>query len=605
MKRGKKYIHYCWFGGKKLSKLAKKCIKSWEKYLPDYEIVRWDETNIDVNECPFIKEAYEKKKWAFVADYARAKALYEYGGVYFDTDMMVKKNIDFLLDKEGFAGIEDSGFVNVAVWGAKSPENKLVGKVLNFYKEQEHFDSQDMYAITIPVIVTKFLVEQGFDRYSENIQNINGTYIYPRDYFYPLSYDGQDNDYTKNTCMVHYSDASWVSKKEKKNVKLIRRFGREGALEILGFEDRLKMCAKLYGLAAKKTAGVVLWPATSIYRGTSKKRHAKFTRVIEDINNTKGESVIFAHGAWMGVHSATDELFDNVINLPEMDIVDNYDLAVEAVLKNKNIKKIFFAAFAPGWEYFARALKKRNPKLMMKVIWHGSNAMHYERFDWDRFDCVFKMLNDGTIDSIVFAKKSMYEQYKALGYKVEFLPNTVHINGEVPKRLRDTKDIKIGIYASADRWLKNFYNQMAGASLVDGKVTLDLVPLSSTAVKFSKILKIRVEGSKQKLTREELFKRIVEDDIVLYASFVECAPMLPLECLELGVPCITGDNHHYWENTPLEEYLVEPKVDNPVAIAARIEKCLKNKEKIMKLYRDWKKEYDKECEDALAAIVNN
>ena len=493
MERGKKYIHYCWFGGKNLSKLAKKCIRSWKKYLPDYEIVRWDETNFDVNECPFIKEAYEQKMWAFVADYVRTKALYEYGGVYFDTDMMVKKNIDFLLEKEAFAGVEDSGFVNVAVWGAKNPKNELVGEVLNFYKEQEHFEGKDIYSITIPVVVTKFLVEHGFDGYSTDIQNVDGTYIYPRDYFYPLSYDRQDNDFTKNTCMIHYSDASWVSKSEKKNVKLIRRFGREGAVEILGFEDRLKVCAKIYKTAARKTAGVVLWPATSLYRNTGKRKNDKFKKVVEDINNISGGNVVFAHGAWVGVHSSTDEFFDSVVNLPEMSIADNYDIIIEAILKNKNIKKIFFAAFAPGWEYFARALKRRDPKLVIKVIWHGSNAMHYENFDWGRFECIFKMLNDRTIDSIVFVKKSMYEQYKALGYRVEFLANTVHIEGEIPKRTTTTDGVRVGIYASSDRLLKNFYNQMAAASLVKGVTTVDLVPLSETAVKFSKILKVKVE----------------------------------------------------------------------------------------------------------------
>ena len=91
-----KYIHYCWFGGKPLPKLAKKCIKSWKKYLPDYEIIEWNENNVDLEECAFIKEAYENKKWAFVADYARTKAIYEMGGIYFDTDMLITKPIDFL-----------------------------------------------------------------------------------------------------------------------------------------------------------------------------------------------------------------------------------------------------------------------------------------------------------------------------------------------------------------------------------------------------------------------------------------------------------------------------------------------------------------------------
>ena len=108
----KKYIHYCWFGDKPLPKLAKKCIKSWKKYLPDYEIIRWSEENVNLEECPFIKEAYENKKWAFVADYARTKAIYEYGGIYFDTDMEVVKNIDELLVKKYKTQYENIEFIN-------------------------------------------------------------------------------------------------------------------------------------------------------------------------------------------------------------------------------------------------------------------------------------------------------------------------------------------------------------------------------------------------------------------------------------------------------------------------------------------------------------
>ena len=117
-----KYIHYCWFGDKPLPKLAKKCIESWKKYLPDYEIIKWSEENVDLEECPFIKEAYDNKKWAFVADYARTKALKEMGGIYFDTDMEITKKIDHLFNCNTFLGIEDTGFVAVGVWYEKNKE---------------------------------------------------------------------------------------------------------------------------------------------------------------------------------------------------------------------------------------------------------------------------------------------------------------------------------------------------------------------------------------------------------------------------------------------------------------------------------------------------
>ena len=116
----KKYIHYCWFGGKPLPKLAKKCIKSWKKYLPDFEIIEWNEQNFDINITNFSRDAFKNKKWAFVSDVARIYALKEYGGIYFDTDMIVTKNIDELLKDEVFAGWESEFNVAVGVLYSKN-----------------------------------------------------------------------------------------------------------------------------------------------------------------------------------------------------------------------------------------------------------------------------------------------------------------------------------------------------------------------------------------------------------------------------------------------------------------------------------------------------
>ena len=101
-----KIIHYCWFGGNPLSDDAKRYIASWKKYCPDYEIREWNESNFDINENDYCREAYEQKKWAFVTDYVRLKALYEYGGIYMDTDVEVVKPLDPLLSYDALSGYE-------------------------------------------------------------------------------------------------------------------------------------------------------------------------------------------------------------------------------------------------------------------------------------------------------------------------------------------------------------------------------------------------------------------------------------------------------------------------------------------------------------------
>lgn len=99
-------IHYCWFGGNELPKEAKECIESWKKYFPDYEIVEWNESNVDLNSCRYVKQAYEHKKWAFVSDYFRFQILYELGGVYFDTDVKVLQSMEPIIKKGPYFGKE-------------------------------------------------------------------------------------------------------------------------------------------------------------------------------------------------------------------------------------------------------------------------------------------------------------------------------------------------------------------------------------------------------------------------------------------------------------------------------------------------------------------
>ena len=240
-----KIIHYCWFGPRPLSKLAKKCMKSWKTFLPDYNIKLWNEENFDFNQNKFVKEAYENKKWAFVADYARLKALSEYGGIYLDTDMEIIKDISHVLEKECFLGIEDSGLVNAAVIGAKSPHNSFIDKLINQYENIDKFDIKDIYSMTIPRQITNMLIPLGFKKESQKIQEFfNGDLtVYPRDYFYPLSYDYQNNKFSENSCMIHRYDATWASKPEK--VKLFfRRHNMSFMMKTVDICVSLKIRAK-------------------------------------------------------------------------------------------------------------------------------------------------------------------------------------------------------------------------------------------------------------------------------------------------------------------------------------------------------------------------
>ena len=595
----KKYIHYCWFGDKPLPKLAKKCIKSWKKYLPDYEIIRWSEENVDLEECPFIKEAYENKKWAFVADYARTKAIYEYGGIYFDTDMLIKKNINFLLEKGTILGVEDSRMANAAVWIENKPKSWFSKKMLDFYKKQEHFNSNDMFSISIPRIINKIIKPLGFDHSSDEIQYLkNDIIIYPREYFYPLSYNYQNNIFTDNTCMVHYFDATWISKKERMENKLQRYVGKKNSFRIL----------KLYRFIkrnTKRAIKIVLFPVT-LHRRYKRKYTPKYNKLIIDaagkIKNSPKEYIVFHNPAWFGVTSATIELFDNRIPCGELLRKKDVKLIGDAIIDSE-IKQVIFSAMCIGWKELAIYIKQKNPEIKIKSFWHGNHSQVSEPYGWARNMEIIDLHKQGIIDVMGTCKRSLIEFYKKEGYKTAFITNRVVLKEKI-KRTRKTDEIRIGLYAAkSDDWRKNMFTQIASVAFIENAV-LDMVPLNKDAIEFAKMIGVKLEGLERPIPRNELIKRLANNDLNLYVTFSECAPMLPLESFEVGVPCLTGNNHHYFKNTELEKYLVINNEASAIDISKKAKYCIENKDAIMKLCKDWVKENNKKSKDDVQKFIN-
>ena len=210
-----KIIHYCWFGRNPLPPLALECIASWKKYLPDYEIKEWNEDNFDVNIIPYTAEAYKAKKYAFVSDYARFWILYRYGGLYFDTDVEVIKPIDDIVARGPFMGIEVPATGTTAP--AVAPGLGLgVTSSLGLYKEildyyaPLHFLNEDgtFNQVTVVRYVTKVLEKHGLQPTNE-LQEVSGIWIYPRDFFNPLDdFTGRLN-ITDNTRAIHWYMRSW------------------------------------------------------------------------------------------------------------------------------------------------------------------------------------------------------------------------------------------------------------------------------------------------------------------------------------------------------------------------------------------------------------
>lgn len=204
-----KIIHYCWFGGNPLGEDAIKCIESWKKYCPDYTICRWDENNFDIAMYPYVKEAYDAKKWAFVTDVVRLQVVYEKGGIYLDTDVELIKSPDSLLEYSGFFGFEDDHIATGLGFGAE-PGNPIVKQMLEDY-QKVHFIREDGTMDLTPCPARNSLVlEQLGLKCDGSYQVIEGVHFLPREYLCPIDWRSYEYTHmTENTISIHHYNASW------------------------------------------------------------------------------------------------------------------------------------------------------------------------------------------------------------------------------------------------------------------------------------------------------------------------------------------------------------------------------------------------------------
>lgn len=220
----KKTIHYCWFGKNPKPKLILKCIESWKKFCPDYDIKEWNEDNFDVTCCDYVREAYEAKKWAFVSDYCRFYVLYKQGGIYLDTDVELLKPIDWL--GENFVGFESETRVNSGLVRAAEKGNNVCKLMLDSYAS-DHFLKQDgsFNLLTVCDRETRILCLHGM-KTDNSFQIIENTKIYPSDYFNPTDMSNGKVSISSNTVSIHHYAASWVGKNDRIRGKIAKWFYR-------------------------------------------------------------------------------------------------------------------------------------------------------------------------------------------------------------------------------------------------------------------------------------------------------------------------------------------------------------------------------------------
>ena len=235
-----KVIHYCWFGGNEMSALEKKCIESWKTQCPDYEIVRWDETNYDVTKNPYMQQAYAAKKWGFVPDYARLDILYQHGGFYLDTDVELLQSLDALRTQAAFAGIGCTGGVALGLGFGAEAGNALVKAMRDDY-DTVSFLNPDGSLNTAPCVKyqTRLLKEKGFVD-EDRLQQVESMTIYPTEYFCPMHYETGALTLTDHTVSIHhYESTHWGTRARMGNLRMRRAYRKYGKVGFFLYSHRL------------------------------------------------------------------------------------------------------------------------------------------------------------------------------------------------------------------------------------------------------------------------------------------------------------------------------------------------------------------------------
>lgn len=256
-----KIIHYCWVGPNPKPDSVLYCIESWRKYCPDYEIREWNESNYDFSKCSYMQEAYEAKKWGFVPDYARLDIVYQYGGIYLDTDVELVKNLDSLRSHKGFFGFEDTGegdyYIACGLGFGAVPNNPLVRDLRDYY-DGVHFRNQDGSLHLLPAPKHN---KQVFERYgvvmNNQRQEIDGNVFFPAEYFCPKVFQTGKTVTTPNTYSIHHFTATWMDDQVRSsmehNRKIYAVFGNQVGNRVLWAESVWEK----YGLLGGVKKGMV------------------------------------------------------------------------------------------------------------------------------------------------------------------------------------------------------------------------------------------------------------------------------------------------------------------------------------------------------------
>ena len=583
------------------------CINCNEKFFQKYTnfFKKFKVIKVDDLIKKYNKENVIEKDNKLKDEYIKFKILYENGGLLIDGNFEFLYSLETFFENNFFISYSDDKNISTKLMYSNSKNNHFVKKIIDLIKENKFENITDLFADVL---------EKDMKNNYNSLQKFdNQIFIYPYEYFYPIDYEWIGKSFTDNTKAVYYEKNRKVPKKAKIKIKMAKKYGVESfnyffstlrtVKNNLGYKKYIMTQNIKKKFSVKEDPGI----------DTAKEKLQEYIKInLEAEKSGKQlpiDYVIIHNPRWLGVTSATKELFKNLLPLEEVFLDKNVNLISDMILKSK-VKQVIFSAFDYGWDKIAIRLKKLNPEIKIKSFWHGSHSQVIEKINWETNVMIINLHKQGIIDVMGTCKESLVNFYKSQGYKTAFLNNTVVLNDEMKKRIenkkkniQNTDKLKLGLYSAGTDWRKNTYNQVMAASLFKN-ATLEVIPLRYELQKIAYKNDLNIIGSDSHLKREDLLLEMAKNDITLYVTFSECAPMLPIESLEVGTICITGNNHHYFDNTKLYDYLVVEREDDVMAIYEKINYALEHKDEIFKLYKEWKKSNDERTKKSVEEFLN-
>ncbi len=294
---------------------------------------------------------------------------------------------------------------------------------------------------------------------------------------------------------------------------------------------------------------------------------------------------------WLGINFATKNMFQDCHPLPEY-LTEEQAVYYANLINSAGVKHIIFAGVAPGHLETIKALYKHHPEIRCDITWHGSYIQNCEDYGWSMMTQAIALAKQGMIYKLGVAKKGMEKSFQAMGLRSEFLPNFVNSIPEFSSRVTATKP-QLGIWVSWIGYRKLPYAMIAATHLVSDAV-LNMAGVGDRAKEWADMLGVTVNYfSSNPIPREELHQHIKNTHLSLYLTSSECAPMLPIESLSLGVPCLISPVSHWFEDDEyLHSRLVVPYPERAEVIADYIEQALKERDEIIHRYKIYAERYN-------------